>query len=86
MQSDEELLQFARTNSNTIYHPTSTCRMGPDEMSVVDERLRVKGIRGQRVAYASIMPRIISRNTNASTIMIGEKAADLIKQDAKIRI
>jgi len=85
LQSDEELLQFARTNSNTIYHPTSTCRMGPDEMSVVDERLRVKGIRGLRVADASIMPRIISGNTNAPTIMIGEKAADLIKQDAKIR-
>ncbi|MEE2698575.1 MAG: choline dehydrogenase [Pseudomonadota bacterium] len=85
LQSDEELLQFARTNSNTIYHPTSTCRMGPDEMSVVDERLRVKGISGLRVADASIMPRIISGNTNAPTIMIGEKAADLIKQDAKIR-
>ena len=85
LQSDEELLQFARTNSTSIYHPTSTCRMGPDEMSVVDERLRIKGIRGLRVADASIMPRIISGNTNAPTIMIGEKAADLIKQDAKIR-
>ncbi len=83
LQTDEELLQFARTNSTSIYHPTSTCRMGPDKMSVVDERLRVKGIRGLRVADASIMPRIISGNTNAPTIMIGEKAADLIKQDAK---
>ena len=83
VRTDDELLQFARTNSTSIYHPTSTCRMGPDDMSVVDERLRVKGIRGLRVADASIMPRIISGNTNAPSIMIGEKASDLIKHDAK---
>jgi len=82
-QSDEELLQVAREHSQTIYHPTSTCKMGSDRMAVVDGRLRVHGIECLRVADASIMPEIISGNTNAPAIMIGEKAADMIREDAK---
>lgn len=81
-QTDEELLLAARKYSQTIYHPTSTCKMGHDEMAVVDDRLRVHGVQGLRVADASIMPEITSGNTNAPSIMIGEKAADMILEDA----
>ncbi len=80
-ETDEELLQCARDISQTIYHPTSTCRMGSDALAVVDDRLRVHGISGLRVADASIMPDIVSGNTNAPTIMIGEKASDMLLQD-----
>lgn len=80
-ESDEELLEAARTISQTIYHPTSTCRMGRDPLAVVDECLRVHGVRNLRVADASIMPTIPSGNTNAPTIMIGEKASDMILAD-----
>jgi choline dehydrogenase len=79
--SDEDCLEVARNLSQTIYHPTSTCRMGQDANAVVDARLRVRGITGLRVADASIMPSITSGNTNAPAIMIGEKAADLILED-----
>lgn len=80
-ETDEELLDAARNISQTIYHPTSTCKMGSDPAAVVDARLRVHGIRGLRVADASIMPDIVSGNTNAPTIMVGEKASDLILED-----
>ena len=78
VETDAQLLDSARNIAQTIYHPTSTCKMGTDPMSVVDERLRVYGISGLRVVDASIMPTITSGNTNAPTIMIAEKASDLI--------
>jgi choline dehydrogenase len=83
VKTDEQLLDCARNIAQTIYHPTSTCKMGPDDDSVVDERLRVRGIKGLRVADASIMPAICSGNTNAPAIMIGEKASDMIVEDRK---
>jgi choline dehydrogenase len=83
VQSYDEWLDFARHNGQTTYHVIGTCRMGSDPMAVVDDRLRVHGIAGLRVIDASIMPTVPSGNTNAPTIMVAEKGADMIKQDAK---
>ena len=81
-QTDEEIIERIREGVGHVYHPVGTCKMGNDEMAVVDERLCVHGIENLRVADASIMPTIISGNTNAPSIMIGEKVADMILQDA----
>jgi choline dehydrogenase len=80
IQTDEEIKAYINKYIQTIYHPVGTCKMGNDEMAVVDHELRVHGIDGLRVADASIMPTIINANTNAPTIMIGEKCADLIRR------
>jgi choline dehydrogenase len=81
--TDDQMMQFARERGTTIFHPCGTAKMGNDRMAVVDARLRVHGIGGLRVVDASIMPTMTSGNTNAPTIMIAEKAADMIRADAK---
>jgi choline dehydrogenase len=82
-QSDGDFLDHIRQTAGTTYHPTSTCMMGPRENAVVDTALRVHGVEGLRVIDASIMPTVVSGNTNAATIMIAEKGAEMILSDAR---
>ena len=77
-KSAEDYFRFACANAKTDHHPVGTCRMGSDATAVVDPSLRLRGVAGLRVADSSIMPRVVSANTNATTIMIAEKAADMI--------
>ncbi|CAB5715318.1 Choline dehydrogenase [Delftia tsuruhatensis] len=83
LQSDAELLEFCRNHGATIFHPSGTCRMGRDDLAVVDERLRVQGMQGLRVVDCSVMPTLVSGNTNAPVVMMAEKAADMVREDAK---
>ena len=84
VESDDQLLDYARRRGGTVYHPTSTCKMGSDPLAVVDAELRVHGIGSLRVADASIMPTVVSGNTNAATIMIGEKLSDMMRQPLRL--
>ena len=79
IQTDEQIDEWVRRMSDTDYHPSCTCKMGEDNMAVVDAECKVRGIEGLRVVDASIMSSIVSGNLNAPTIMIAEKAADIIK-------
>jgi choline dehydrogenase-like flavoprotein len=83
-QSEAQIAQFIRDHADTIYHPVGSCRMGAGPLDVVDAQLRVHGMQGLRVVDASIMPRIVSGNTNAPTVMIAEKAVDMIRQAATV--
>jgi choline dehydrogenase len=82
-RSDDEILDWVKGAAETTYHLVGTCKMGSDAASVVDARLRVHGIAALRIADASIMPTLTSGNTNAPSIMIGEKAADMVLKDAE---
>jgi choline dehydrogenase len=82
LQTDDEILDWVKGAAETTYHPVGTCKMGSDVMAVVDDQLRVHGIEGLRVADASVMPTLMSGNTNAPSIMIGEKCADMVLKAA----
>ena len=82
-RTDAQILEHVRETGSTVHHPVGTCRMGRDELSAVDERLRVRGVAALRVADGSIMPALISGNTNAPIVMIAEKASDLMREDLR---
>ncbi len=83
IETDDQIRELLRRRVDTVYHPVGTCRMGSDGMAVVDAKLKVHGLQGLRVVDASVMPTLIGGNTNAPTIMIGEKAADMIKAEMR---
>jgi choline dehydrogenase-like flavoprotein len=84
VETDDQIKKVLRDNTDTVYHPVGTCKMGVnDPLAVVDPKLRVYGLQGLRVVDASIMPTLIGGNTNAPTIMIGEKAADMIRAELR---
>jgi choline dehydrogenase len=84
VQSDADWLAYCRENGDTVFHPTSTCRMGVDASAVVDARLRVRGLQALRVIDASVMPAVVSGNTNAAVLALAEKGADLVRADARL--
>jgi choline dehydrogenase-like flavoprotein len=84
VRTDDDIRNVLRQRVDTVYHPVGTCKMGIDAMAVVDPKLKVHGVQGLRVADASIMPTLIGGNTNAPSIMIGEKCADMIRNEMRV--
>jgi choline dehydrogenase len=85
VEADDDIYRFMEQTGNSAHHQGGTCKMGQDALAVVDERLRVRGVEGLRVVDASVMPFLTSGNTNAPTMMIGVKAAEMIREDATSR-